>query len=611
MILQALCELAEREGLTTDPDYQYKGVAWIVRVTCEGRLVGIEGTHQERAVRGKAKTSRRPKSLLVPRQSGRSGTRASAYFFVDNAKYVFGKALGAATFDETEGREKARLFSEMVEACAEATSDEGARGVARFLRRVREKPGDVVLPDEVASNELFAFALGTVPELVHERPAVRRYWASLRTETPAATGAQARCLVTGAPVGEPGLVEKIKGVPGTNPSGAAIVSFNQRAFDSHGWTGNQNAPISRAAAEAVSTALNRLLAHDYPDPRNPEDKLGVRNVRLGPDTVVVFWSGSRSSDASLDTLVTILSGDEPDAGRVADLYQSIWSGFRADLADPSSFFALTLSGAQGRVMVRGWLASTVEVAVANVSRHFADLSVVRGAKNRGGGELGPPSLRTLLESLAPPGTGGVPASLAAGVVHAALTGQAYPLGVLQRALLRGRAEAGKREWVDTLRRDSRAALIKSLLIRCFERKVSRAMDRTNTAPGYVLGRLMAVIERMQEAAMGEVNASVVDRYFSGASATPAVVFPRLLKNMRNHARKAKDDDRAVGVTRWLESEADSIVTGLSGFPAYLNLEQQGFFVLGYHQERHWLWLPKDQRAGDASVDALPATAGNL
>jgi CRISPR-associated protein Csd1 len=131
------------------------------------------------------------------------------------------------------------------------------------------------------------------------------------------------------------------------------------------------------------------------------------------------------------------------------------------------------------------------------------------------------------------------------------------------------------------------------------------MDSTNRNPGYLLGRLMAVIERMQQAALGnQINATVVDRYFSGASATPGVVFPRLLKNLRNHARKAKDDEQTAGLAGWLEGEVDRIVGGLQGFPPYLDLDQQGLFVVGYHHERHWLWLSKAER--EASLPATPS-----
>jgi CRISPR-associated protein Csd1 len=135
-------------------------------------------------------------------------------------------------------------------------------------------------------------------------------------------------------------------------------------------------------------------------------------------------------------------------------------------------------------------------------------------------------------------------------------------------------------------------------------EIKESMDPNNTDPGYRLGRLMAVLERMQEAALGtEVNASVVDRFFSSASATPAAVFPRLMKNFRHHARKAQDENPKWAVT--LEKAADEILAPLSpweAFPRFLPLEQQGLFVLGYHHQRHELYLSKEERARRAAAD---------
>lgn len=124
------------------------------------------------------------------------------------------------------------------------------------------------------------------------------------------------------------------------------------------------------------------------------------------------------------------------------------------------------------------------------------------------------------------------------------------------------------------------------------------LDPKNTNPGYALGRLMALIERMQQLALGEVNASVVDRFFAGASATPGSVFPRLMKGMRHHARKAKDDSGASSTARWLEGVVDTVAADIAEFPQHLGLEQQGLFVLGYHHQRKDLWTKKEDRQSD-------------
>ena len=126
------------------------------------------------------------------------------------------------------------------------------------------------------------------------------------------------------------------------------------------------------------------------------------------------------------------------------------------------------------------------------------------------------------------------------------------------------------------------------------------MDPTNTSEGYTLGRLMAVLERIQRAAIGkEVNATIVDRYFSGASANPRTVFVRLEKNARHHVAKARDDDKQAWLVFRLEKILDELHSQFdpkhNGYPAYLVLEQQGLFVLGYHHMRKWLGMNPEER----------------
>jgi len=110
----------------------------------------------------------------------------------------------------------------------------------------------------------------------------------------------------------------------------------------------------------------------------------------------------------------------------------------------------------------------------------------------------------------------------------------------------------------------------------------------------------------EELALGNVNASIVDRYFGAASATPRAVFVRLLRNAKHHERKAQDDPKRAGFAVRLKRDVDEIASRFNpkenGFPAFLPLEEQALFILGYHQQRHALWT---RRGGD---EAAPAVA---
>ena len=392
-----------------------------------------------------------------------------------------------------------------------------------------------------------------------------------------------------------------------------LVSFNKRAFESYGWKGNDNAPISREAAESCSTALNRLLNPEYLDPRQCGQVLPQRSLRLSTDTAICYWPAKDSGEEFTSVFSGLLEA-KPEV--VKELYQSIWRGKPPNVEDKSAFYALTLSGMQGRAIVRDWFESTVANVARNLSAHFKHLDIVRNApKPKEHGHPPQFPLTMLLKSLAPQGDSEkIPPALAGQLVEAALHGTNYPFSILQRAVERARAEIGS-QGEDSVegyrakeRADARAALLKAVLNRRKQflpetthyKEVQRDMDPTNLSEGYTLGRLMAVLERIQQEAIGDVNASVVDRYFSGASATPKTVFVRLLKNARHHVTKAKDDDAKAGFVFRLDKLIDELASRFdpkrNGFPAYLDLEQQGLFVLGYHHMRKWLWMPREERA---------------
>jgi len=612
-MLKALYDLAMREKLVSDPDYEWKPVAWLVRVDANGNLLGIQGTHYFPQAKTKKGPKPIPKSFLVPRQPVRT-SGDQAFFLVDKAEYVFGIDPSKQR-DPKRLRRRAELFREETRRCAEETADEGARAILTLLSAVAEGHLTIVLPEDCAPNDLFAFVLSSdEDELISSRPRIRERWKRVRQLEEGTSGGH-HCLITGHP-STPGVLHvQLKRLPGASTSGVPLVSFNQPAFESYGWSGNENAPVSRPAAEAYATALNRLLHPAWPDPEQPGVALPRRSTTLSNDTVVCYWATDRSADVFLDDLDALF---QSDPAKVERLYQSVWYGRSVKELDLTAFYALMLTGTQGRAIVRDWLESTVGQVQRNLAQHFADLEVVRNTPRPKERELQPHvPLRVLLRSLAPLGDDKrLPAGLAAQLVRAALAGTPYPLGLVQRAVERWRAESALPDrtkaandwWRAMERRDARASLTKAVLNRRRRtlpeaqsryKEVTRAMDPTNTNPGYLLGRLMAVMERMQQLAQPDIKATVVDRYFAGASAAPRAVFVRLLKGARHHAKKAKDEPQTRGTAQWLEHELDQIAFPFdpkhNGFPAFLSLEEQGLFVLGYHHQRHVLWMSKEQR----------------
>ena len=97
---------------------------------------------------------------------------------------------------------------------------------------------------------------------------------------------------------------------------------------------------------------------------------------------------------------------------------------------------------------------------------------------------------------------------------------------------------------------------------------------------YVLGRLFAVLEAVQDAANPGISTTIKDKYFNSACATPSVVFPTLLKLAQKHLQKLPQASK-VFYNRQL---CDLIGKMTQPYPARMTLPEQGVFEIGYYHQ---------------------------
>lgn len=583
MMLAALYELAQREHLVDDPDYEKKKVDFFLRIDAQGTFRGLIPTRTDGG---------RAHEIPVPRFPKRAGIGTNPGFLFDNAKYVLG--LGGEDIERNE--RCVESFRALVADLVERTHDEGAIAVARFFDRRKEQLAAIreQHPDGAwTGSEWIAFMLdGDDERCVHDRSAVRSHWASLRQGTgDGEGGALIRCLVTGEIGPAARMHGSIKRVPDAQTAGAALVSFNAEAFASQGLKQGENASVSRAAAEGYVTALNWLL-------EGTPTRRFRHGIAVGEGAVLVFWT--RKASPFTETF-SLLMDPPTDPEAVKLLVESPKKGLAPGPIDDTAFYAVTLSGNAARVVVRDWMEITVREAKGHLRAYFDALAI--------DGDAGEPlGIRRLLDAVTAPSGRGLSPDLGARLLHAALHGSPFPRELLAAALRRLRLPPHKLDERRQLR--ARCALIKATLLRLPERgsrlEVPVSLDERNTDVPYLLGRLFAALERLQGEAQGDINATIRDKFFGSASSTPALVFPRLLRLSVHHAAKASSGGRDP----WVEIVKARIIDQLPGvkLPQTLSLEEQGLFAIGYYHQRQSFFTPRKPATAEADAEPAPTAA---
>lgn len=563
MILQALYDYYQRKALDPDPTRRLpaygledKEIPFIIELTADGRPLGIVDTRQ---IEGKKKVARR---YLVPKGVKRS-SGVAANLLWDTAEYVLG--VDTRGKPERVAEQHAAFRQRIADLPESVRQDAGIQALELFYTSGggAQLSNDACWPEILEGNPVMTFRLHNDGDLICQRPAV----VSACRSDEGADDATAICLVTGEPAATERLHTVIKGVWGAQSSGATLVSFNLDAFASFNKEQGDNAPVSPFAAFAYTTALNHLL-----------DRNSRQRFQVG-DASTVFWA--QKEDAEAESVFAAIFGeqtDDPDA-RI-ELVRGVLSAVQSGQFDggrgENRFYVLGLAPNAARISVRFWYAAPLHEVAQCIRQWFADLKMARGGKDP---EY--PSLFRLLAACAQQGKAdNIPPNLGGDIMRAILSGSPFPATWLNAAVQRCRAEQN----VTYLR----AAAIKACLNRSrrspdssFIQEFSDMLDLANTNAAYRLGRLFAVLEKIQEEANPGLNATIRERYYGAASSTPVAVFTTLLRLKNHHLAKLTNRGRAVNFERLL----GEILGGIADFPRHLSLPDQGRFSLGYYHQR--------------------------
>lgn len=629
MIIQSLCRyydiLEKDEGVKiARPGYSQANVSFALVISRDGELTHIVDLRSD----GKKP---QPKGMDVPLQVSRANGIVP-YFACDNAKYVFGveklkikdfeKKITKNARDEDSqnalvlekndkevvlvykrSRDCFEAFKALHHTILDRLDDAGVRSFLKFLdtwnpESFLEHPTIAEYKDDMLNGGNLVFE--SEGDYLHKNSAVRQAWENYMSSEKEGSDSTGQCLVSGRVEPVARLHQKIKGVDGAQMAGASLVSFNDPAFESYGKEQSFNAPVGETSMFKYTTALNYLL-----DRQNPN------RVQIA-DTTTVFWA--ETSEKSCEDLASFLinpreekadpTEETPESSTVKDSATIQWVGDilrkvkdgqglqETDLkTDPeTNFHILGLSPNNARLAVRFWYADNFGNFVTRLARHHLDMEIVRD-------DSGPRyvSVYRLLKETVPQSSSNKVDSKAVSpligglVMRSILRNTPYPIQMYGSILNRVRVERS----INYVR----AGFIKAYLLRrarsgssnVKEELITMSLNDKSQDVPYRLGKLFAVLEKAQNDTNREMKSTINSKYFSSASSTPAVVFPVLLKLAQHHIAKSEWGFKS-------SQAIEDILSGVDEFPAYLNLEEQGMFMLGYYHQRKALFTKKEDVA---------------
>lgn len=573
-------EVLAEEGKVTKPGWCSAKVSAALDISTDGELLGVIPLKKEEQ-RGK-KTVEVPQMIKVPEQVTRS-SGISPNFLCDNA----GNMLG---FDAKGNPERAKdcfkAAREMhLQILADVQSVE-AKAVTAFFQKWS--------PDMAKQHEVTAAhyeELCDAPNLifsvegqyVQDSPEVKEAWEQYRSES--SQEKDGICLVTGKRTKIARIHGKIKGVPGAQSVGASLIGFNESSFQSYEKEQSYNAPVGTYAMYAYTTALNYLIRM-----KNSKSQIG--------DTTVVYWS--EDGDENYQAIYSGAMEPTADNCEIIDgVFKNLEKDWAVDtetvlsgISPEQRFYILGLSPNAARLAVRFYYEDSFGNLLRHLKEHYERMEIVRPSADNVE-YLG--VWRMLQEIVNKKSKDKKPHDNIAGAVYRAiLSGGRYPESLYQAVIQRIRLEQDQPDAGIYKITRGRAAIIKAYLIRntnlTEEEEITVGLNENSRNVPYTLGRIFAVLENIQEDANPGINATIKDRYFNAACATPAHVFPLLFKLKNSHTRKL-----AGKGNKGAEVNFEKLLCQLQGcipvddaqqfaYPKRLTLEEQRMFILGYYHQ---------------------------
>jgi len=553
VIFQSLIALYDRldtAGNVPPFGFSKEDIGFVLTIDKNGNLVGQPEDLRKKvnATKFLFRKSIVPYTNKVNVRSGK-GAQETSNFMVDKADYVFGMSGRSPK----NGHRQSFLY--LIDEVCKNSSDEGVVAVKTFLDKWNPEDSiDLENWKEICGThgKWVAFRLKGDAGFVHERVEVQKLWSDFINKEKYPQG---RCFVDGKEHGIQHQYSQFK-----FGSGASLVSFNEVAYESYNKSKGENAPISVEAEFKSSSALKFLFGNT------------AQRLWIG-DAITVFWGEKKTHmEAVFGQILNPSVEDQEANAQVQEFLKIVRKGrLPKDIENDENikFYIMGLSPNKARLALRFWYVSTVKDLMKRLKDHFDNLEMEFASEH----DIEYPGIWHLLKETARE-TKNISPVLGGALVRSILTGADYPMNLYQGVI--GRIRADHR--VNYLR----ASILKAVLKRNYNKEVPMSLDTEKKDTAYLLGRLFAVLEKAQLDALGKINTTIKDRFFSSASATPASVFPRLIRLSQHHIGKAEYGYQS-------DNRIADIIDHIDSFPAHMNLQEQGLFAIAYYQQKYAIY----------------------
>lgn len=601
-MLRALYDYGIRNGLAIPPGFAKKPIRAYIVLSENGTYVGIEKCENE--------------NLICPDIGSAAQGPDKCHPLAEKMKIIFNGVSGS-----DDSAKKFHCFCELLAHGAESIPQLSLCLNVMLTEELMRSIYEEACREKLKDDDRISFKVGVTP--IASLDGVEAWWSEYRKRFSKSDdkkdGAKAPCLITGEGVTPLETVPTVTGLQavGGHSKGEALFCFDKAAFQSYGLKKTANAPVSEDAFGVVKDALNDLLA-GAPAMYSRDISSGRRpSAPVFSGMKFVHWydcSIEEKDDTLADIFGTFIDGNEEVSGEAAEasgdvadekerlsarqkadrLVRSLQSGEGAPVLN-CSYHILLISGANGRAMVRRYESGSYEKLRESLELWKKD---IRLCNDSGTGDVKPCRFTARLFRLVKPSAKSDQlkkelSGLTPSIIMAIVNGRALPDAVASRALAYIRSQLydsqdDKKMFVP----DGIACQwLKAWLARRGTRneEVSNMSVYNSSFPNaaYHCGAITALYAMLQRAAMGELNAGLVERYYTSASRTPSLVLGTLERMAGVYLSKLEGNGRA-GIARIYEDRLNEAYSFFASdpekcLPTTLNLEQQSYFALGYRQ----------------------------